>query len=450
MENYKIKRNPKPLSDEQINRHKDFNKLLNNQQKLYRYKDATKPLYKNFGFMSFVLLICVVLLVLVLENHEQPVKETKSDSLVVASADTGMKIVPESPLPENGSTENNATQTNVVTASPENVKGKSSAELAYEDFTIDPEKGAMLYSISGMRLLVPVLAFADKAGNLYKKEITLRLRELPVSLKEPAIKKVPSFVPSVAFEILARETVSGKNLVFAKPIVMERITALKEGSGSLHHYSLTKENWEEAGEETFSYRFTIQANDAEFPELEMLKQLAWEVPAAAGKPADFGYIFSRPWKGFSFKTTDKKELAVKNSNSSYKGVLDLAPILGDGASDKELRNAFYYVYNFSLGKNADKEQQQKSLKLIESWKNSEAGKKYQQWMTDAKIEKQFYTGYKTSKLTLSQPGYYSVVYTPEKAASSSVARRVLMLSKYPEKSQHFSEDLLLQDPSLRR
>jgi hypothetical protein len=450
MENYKVKRNPKPLSDEQINRHKDFNKLLNNQQKLYRYKDATKPLYKNFGFLSFVLLIGVVLLVLVLENRDQPTTEPKSDSLVVAFADTGMKIVPESPLPENTSPENNGSQTNTVATNQENTKGKSSTAVIYEDFAIDPEKGTVLYTSSGMRLLVPSFAFADKMGNLYKKQIIIRLREMPTSLSEPAIKKAPAFVPSAAFEILALEAGSMKKLAFAKPLVLERIIALKEGPGLLHYYAIAKENWEAAEEEKVSYRFTIQANDTEFPELELLKQLAWEVPASAGKPADFGYIFSRPWKGFSFKTTDKKELAVKNSNSSYKGVLDLAPILGDATSDKELRNAFYDVYNFSTGKNTDKEQQQQSLTKIENWKNSEAGKKYQQWMKDAQLEKQFYAGYKISKHTLSQPGYYSVVYTPDRSASSSVAKRVLLLTKYPERSQHFSEELIQQDPSLRR
>jgi hypothetical protein len=71
MNNYKIKRNPKVLTDDQINQHKDFNKLLGNHQKLHRFKDARKPLYKNIGFMSLVVLIGIVVLMLVVDLREE-------------------------------------------------------------------------------------------------------------------------------------------------------------------------------------------------------------------------------------------------------------------------------------------------------------------------------------------------------------------------------------------
>jgi hypothetical protein len=81
MDNYKIKRNSTKLSDEEINRHKDFGKLIQHHKKLHRYREATKPLYKNKGFMSLMILLGVVILVLVfrpspLDKEAEPQNKT--------------------------------------------------------------------------------------------------------------------------------------------------------------------------------------------------------------------------------------------------------------------------------------------------------------------------------------------------------------------------------------
>jgi hypothetical protein len=96
MNNYKIKRNPKVLTDDQINQHKDFNKLLGNHQKLHRFKDARKPLYKNIGFMSMVVLIGIVLLMLVVDRiEEEPTNTTPTkDSLSVKKPNHGSETKP--------------------------------------------------------------------------------------------------------------------------------------------------------------------------------------------------------------------------------------------------------------------------------------------------------------------------------------------------------------------
>lgn len=89
MDKYNIKRNSKPLTDDQINRHKDFNALLKNQQKLHRFKDARKPLYKNIGFMSLMILIGIILLMLVVDNSEEIQKSTTpQDSNTIQKKDT--------------------------------------------------------------------------------------------------------------------------------------------------------------------------------------------------------------------------------------------------------------------------------------------------------------------------------------------------------------------------
>lgn len=71
MNNYKIKRNPKLLTDNQISQHEDFNKLLGNHEKLHHSKDARKFLYKNIGFMSLIALIGIVFLALVVDHSEE-------------------------------------------------------------------------------------------------------------------------------------------------------------------------------------------------------------------------------------------------------------------------------------------------------------------------------------------------------------------------------------------
>jgi len=53
-----------------INRHKDFNKLLGNHQKLHRFKDA-RTFVQNIGFMSMVVLISIVLLTLVIDIRKK-------------------------------------------------------------------------------------------------------------------------------------------------------------------------------------------------------------------------------------------------------------------------------------------------------------------------------------------------------------------------------------------
>lgn len=65
MTNIKFNTNPKKLSDEQINKHKDFKKLA------YNYQKATKPLYKtplykNKKVFLILLLILLIMFLLIL------------------------------------------------------------------------------------------------------------------------------------------------------------------------------------------------------------------------------------------------------------------------------------------------------------------------------------------------------------------------------------------------
>jgi hypothetical protein len=93
MEKFEVNRNPKPLLDEQINRHKNFDKLIGDHSKLTKYKTATQPLYKNKKFMGLMILISIVTLVLVMDTVEESeskktIDQKVTDSISVSKKDT--------------------------------------------------------------------------------------------------------------------------------------------------------------------------------------------------------------------------------------------------------------------------------------------------------------------------------------------------------------------------
>lgn len=78
MTNYKFKIDKPDLPDEQINKHKDFKKLM------YNYQTATKPLYKTPLYKNrkvfLVILLILLLLFLALEMMDTEEKEQQQNS----------------------------------------------------------------------------------------------------------------------------------------------------------------------------------------------------------------------------------------------------------------------------------------------------------------------------------------------------------------------------------
>lgn len=80
MKSIKINKKQKPLTDAEIKGYQNFDQLLSNHSKLVRYKEATKPLYKNWRFMTLVALISTLILVFIIDTQESspPVNEPTS------------------------------------------------------------------------------------------------------------------------------------------------------------------------------------------------------------------------------------------------------------------------------------------------------------------------------------------------------------------------------------
>ncbi|WP_299252792.1 energy transducer TonB [uncultured Cytophaga sp.] len=98
MSKYDIKKNPQLPSDEEINKRKNFDKVLNNAA-MFDYKKATKPVYKNTKVLSIVAVIAAVALIFIFETHEQEesveketeIKDTIKNTPAVPLIDTLVK-----------------------------------------------------------------------------------------------------------------------------------------------------------------------------------------------------------------------------------------------------------------------------------------------------------------------------------------------------------------------
>ncbi|HSZ26459.1 MAG TPA: hypothetical protein VK766_12090 [Cytophagaceae bacterium] len=443
MDKYSIKRSSESLTDEEINRHKDFDKLLREHKKIHRYKDAVKPLYKNIGFMGVLIIISVVLLTVFFDQQDKTQKKIIRDSVSTLKADTGIKV----PLEEKSKTANRTIVSAKKSMGNDVEWTKTEIPIVYEVYTIHPEAGAILYLKSGARIRIPSFAFVDQKGNVIKKEITFYYREL-TGQEEVDLKLKNDLYPEKIIEIKAEESGTKFSTVLASPIEIEIITPLKKEPGSIYHYSKEKQEWILSGNEKIVYRFLIQAQETEFPEMTPLKGLVWELPDEAGKPLDFGYIFNRPWKSCLFKTTDKKELFIKNTNSSYKSPSDILCMLGDKKQDKKLKEAFYVLYHKEKVK--DMEGNQEAVNTIENWRKSIDGQNYFKWVTDSLLRKQFFSENKTSVCAIKKTGFNGLFYNSPKSLKIKSYKRLLVLEKYPNKNQHFSREMIWEEPSLKR
>lgn len=70
MSKYDIHKDKKLPSDEEINKYKNFDKVIK-KAAVYDYKQATKPIYKNVKVLSIVAVIVAVSLIIVFETTEQ-------------------------------------------------------------------------------------------------------------------------------------------------------------------------------------------------------------------------------------------------------------------------------------------------------------------------------------------------------------------------------------------
>ena len=91
MSKYNIRKNKPAPSDEEINKYKNFDKVVK-KAAIYEYKQATRPIYKNVKFMGIVAVVVALGLIVLFENYEEKGinKPITTDKIIVN--DTGSQI----------------------------------------------------------------------------------------------------------------------------------------------------------------------------------------------------------------------------------------------------------------------------------------------------------------------------------------------------------------------
>jgi|GEM_PF-1999751 len=135
MSKYDIKKNQALPSDEEINKHKNFDKVMK-KAALYEYKQATKPIYKNVKVLSAVAVIVAIGLIILFETTErEEVAEQKTEQIhtenvvqIIPQSDTAKPVIPRHTptneqtehIPQNQTTSTESTNTTTHSTTDEN------------------------------------------------------------------------------------------------------------------------------------------------------------------------------------------------------------------------------------------------------------------------------------------------------------------------------------------
>jgi len=398
---YKINRNKKPLTDEQIERHKSFSSLLKTQQELHQYKALRKPLYKNYKVLSVIVVALTVVLILVLESIEQ---DEQNPSPVNKTAPANRDSTEPKPDNDTSTTNGNTTgatspaesmTTPVALAStPRSIP--ASMQLPFTTYQVNAEKGAVLYPGNGNRILIPANAFKDATGKLVTGNVQIQYREfrnsfdffrggIPMHWKDGQC-----LVSNGMFEILGSQ--NGKPITIAKSITVDLLTVNQKEEYQLYYFDENKKEWIEKGKE--NKRETFFTSTSNTP-MSVFNDLTWELVTPMD-PQKLMSIFRTPW---SDATITKMEgdlftlsLTLDEGPKSQKVSLQatLFPIYTQPSEHSAWLKTLYQNYTA-----AQKQQTQAQLaadKAYQKYINSEEYKKNQAWMASPEYKKMQLSG----------------------------------------------------------
>lgn len=411
MTNYKINRNKPGLSEDQISRHKDFSKVLSDHQKVLKYKDATRPLYKNPKFMGLITLLCVVLLVFVIteKEHEHKAEPKAPDSVATPARTIPSEIRQEAPVIQD-------TDTVKDTVIREEIKNKASFHLPGvpgKIFTVDPAAGAVLYAGS-TRILVPPYAFKDQHGKKVLTPVEIHYREFT----DPAdafLAGIPMHYDSAGVEQLVSAGMfeirgfSAKQPVALKEaITVEMATPAHKGYNT-YFLNESSKKWEFKSTENKSMRFMLNADEKQFPELKPFKDLIWEF--VAKDPEQYNYVFSKTWSQFFLDEKLKPaptNARLKQRASEPKFVVRPVALTGNKELNNQVIEAKYEEYYEALKKKErDGELLEQARLKQQEWLRSPEGQSYLKWTKTPEGQKQILSSRIISVFTVNQFGVWN-------------------------------------------
>jgi len=430
MANYKINRNKPVLSDEQINNHKDFSKVLNNHQKVLKYKDATKPLYKSKGFMGLIVLICVVLLVFVITDREENSNNVeKKDSMVTPKKETPIN---------NDSIHHNYEDTITIVKPAHNYSsnvlssfGLKTFNIPFTTYKIDAVKGAAIYSGS-TRILIPPSAFINQSGEKITGEIEINYREFKdpfdmffasIPMHDTATQQ--QLVSVGMFEIKGFQ--NGKEIIIKEPIMVELVTP-QHSNYNFYYLNQSIDKWEFVSKEKKSLRFAFEANEKDFPEMQPFKDLLWEIPITSTQknPEEFNYIFSKTWSKFllsdKMKGVTPADAKLKKNSSEPKFlVLPVAITSNKTINDKIIEAKYKQYYEEMKKKEKDQKTLTEAFARQAEWLKSAEGETYINWIKSNEGQKTILSSRIVSMFSVNKFGIWNCS-TPERLPQGAIVK----------------------------
>lgn len=305
---YKIIRNPKDLSDEQIDRHKDFQKLLGNYEKVHKHGTLTKPFFRNFGIFTIVMVAGVVVLMLLLDKDE----ETNPDAQTTSSVVTDKKTKPSS------ATDDTITNTNVA-KTPETTADKSgkvtvvaSNEVQWKYIIgFDASKDLVHQLDNGLRILIDANTLLDKAGNPAKGKMELLYRDASDFSDKISVKK-----NSVEFEIQVREKATKAPVDLSLPACIE-VPLKLSGNARVYHWSAPKERWQPLASE-LKFRFEIHSDQNLY---KILENHVWEMSYDNYTTySAYNYVFGKDWRQFEWNKSSGLKLKGSQNATTFNAI----------------------------------------------------------------------------------------------------------------------------------
>jgi hypothetical protein len=425
MSKYKINKN-KPLpTDEKIKSHMDFNKLVGDYNKIHNFKNATKPLYKNPKFLGFITLLSTVILLFIIierENEDHTIiKMNDKDSSLVIKKEDNNKDSLEGGNQKSLSTMPVTTEAQAVNLSTKD-KSLTNLKVPYKSYSIDPKLGSMIYRKNGTRIIIPPGCFVDKNGNEIKVKIRIDYREFkdPVDFFFSGITMnydsggIHSSLESAGmFEILG---FAGNEPAFInkeKPVKVELLTASRRSVFNIYYFDKERGSWIFKGKEEAFIRFTVEADEKEYPELRTFKNMLWEfsVNSEQKNPSEYSWIFSRPWNNFSVSdipAKGEKKVELRQTKNVKFSAKPVALLNDKEANEKLIKSKFDEYYSLAAKKTAtEKKLLEEALQQQMDFENSDFGKTYAAWTKTTDGKRQIMASKITNIFTIDNFGIYN-------------------------------------------
>lgn len=247
MENFNFFTDRPPLTPDEVQAHKNFDKVLQ------QYKNVPVKFYKTGWFKAGLATVTVAVTGTVLffatglDENKNPVKKT----VAVTPADNNRQspYADESPC--------------VKSPAPQ-------INIDEKQFTIDPSRDTILYYETGSAIQVKAQSLVDDKGNPVQGKVTLRYREFhnPVEVFASGIPmqydssgKTWNLQSAGMIEVTAWQNNKQVSIKPDSPLTIQMKSGVPNGNYNVYYLDTTQRNWNFKGVDQLLAQNTKQSND---------------------------------------------------------------------------------------------------------------------------------------------------------------------------------------------